>query len=82
MALGGKRDGAGRPKAQHTIKTEEARKYVVERIAAELQPIMDKHIELAKAGDAASLKYLTDQLIGKAKETVAVESTTRLLIDE
>lgn len=72
----------GRPKAQHTIATENARKYVVERIAAELGPIMDKHIELAKQGDASSLKYLTDQLIGKAKETVEVESTTKLLIDE
>ena len=85
MANGGKREGAGKPKgykAPHTIATQEARKYVVERIVAELEPIMDKHIELAKSGDATSLKYLTDQLIGKAKETIDVESTTRLLLDE
>lgn len=72
----------GRPKGFSAIKAEASRKYVVERIAAELEPIMDKHIELAKRGDATSLKYLTDQLIGKAKETLEVESTTKLLIDE
>ena len=85
MARSGTNHKGGRPKGSkgtHTLQAEQARKYVIERITAELEPIMDTHISLAKKGDGASLKYLTDQLIGKAKETLEVESTTKLLIDE
>jgi hypothetical protein len=45
---GGKRIGAGRKKGLATVKAEEARNYVVKRIAEELGPILDGQIALAK----------------------------------
>ncbi len=45
---GGKRLGAGRKKGLASVKAEEARKYMVDRIAAELEPILSAQIELAK----------------------------------
>ena len=89
----------GRPvgsKAPHTIASEHARKYIVDRVTAELEPILTGQIELAKGlfvedsegkvykkpPDIAAAKNLLDQAYGKAKETVEVESTTRLLLDE
>lgn len=96
MALGGKREGAGRKKAQHTIATEHARKYLVERVTAELEPILTGQIEAAKGlyyetsdkkvyqkpPDNTAAKNLIDQAYGRAKETLEVDSTTKLLIDE
>lgn len=89
---GGKRPGSGRKKgskANHTIQAEAMRKYVVERIAAEIGPIMDAQIALAKGAlmsingknafiekpDVGAGKYLIDQGIGKAKEQVEVKHT-------
>ena len=97
---GGKREGAGRKKASHTIKTEEMRKYLVETVAREFGPIVKGQIDLAKGvwvavekdgvivdayqkpPDSVAANKLIDQSIGKAKETLEVESTTRLLLDE
>ena len=45
---GGKRLGAGRKKGLASIKAEEARKYMVDRVAGELEPILAAQIELAK----------------------------------
>ncbi len=45
---GGKRLGAGRKRGIASIKAEEARKYLVNRIAEELEPILMGQIELAK----------------------------------
>src|SRR3990167_1806301 len=86
----------GRPKGFSAIKAEEARKYIVQRVSDELEPILSGQIELAKGvwiegeegrvyqkpPDIQSAKNLIDQAYGKAKETVEVESTTRLLLDE
>lgn len=80
---GGKRVGSGRKKATRTIKKEMMREYFVERVRAEMGPILDAQIALAvgvriageegvytKAPDHNAAKYLIDQAIGKAKETV------------
>ncbi len=48
MAKGGARKGAGRKKAQHTIKTEKSREYFINRISAELDPIITAQIEASK----------------------------------
>lgn len=45
---GGIRKGAGRKKATHTIAAEKAREYVINRVAAELEPIMTAQIQSAK----------------------------------
>lgn len=45
---GGKRTGAGRKRGIASIKAEEARKYAVERIVAEIDPILTAQIEAAK----------------------------------
>ena len=45
---GGKRDGAGRKRGLASIKAEEARKYVVQRVADELESILTAQIDMAK----------------------------------
>lgn len=45
---GGKREGSGRKRGLASIKAEESRKYVVGRIAEELEPILSGQIDLAK----------------------------------
>jgi hypothetical protein len=99
MAKGGFREGAGRPKAPHTIASETARKLVIERVTANLEPLLNAQIEAAKGiyvekeldsgtvlvyrekPDINAGKYLIDQTIGKAKESLAVDLTTRTLED-
>lgn len=96
---GGKRKGAGRKKghkASHTIQTEKAREYVIQRITEELEPIMTAQIEAAKGlyfigkegqvvyqekPDITAGKNLLDQTIGKAKETVELKEDVTLKID-
>ena len=84
MAQGGARPGAGRKKghkASHTVQAEKAREYFIARVVAELEPLLTKQIELAKAGDAQMLRYLTDQVVGKAKETHEHQGSLELKID-
>lgn len=81
MALGGKREGAGRKKGYKAIAAEKAREYLVKRIAAELEPITDMILKSAKAGDTKSLEYLINQLIGKPKETMEIQEDVTLKID-
>ena len=45
---GGRREGAGRKKGLASIKAEEARKYLVDRVTGELEEILAGQIELAK----------------------------------
>lgn len=45
---GGKRPGAGRKKAQHTIATEKMREFLVNKIAEEMEPILQAQIDAAK----------------------------------
>lgn len=45
---GGRRAGAGRKKGLASIKAEEARKYLVDRVAGELEEILAGQIALAK----------------------------------
>lgn len=101
---GGYRAGSGRKKGKQDAKTiakrilaEKAREYVVNRIAEELEPILESQIALAKgifvmkeetegkgknakkvqkiyqqAPDGAMAKYLLDQAIGKASDSLEV----------
>ena len=71
----------GRKKGIATIASENARAYVVTRIAAELQPIMDRILEEAKNGDTKSLEYLVNQLIGKPTETLKTQEDITLKLN-
>ncbi len=81
---GGKRAGAGRKKAQHTIATEKAREYLVKMIVKNLEPIVNAQIEAAKGISYVAQKgriytqlpntkvgeYLLNQVAGKAAMNV------------
>lgn len=82
MTLGGKREGAGRKKAPHTIEAEKAREYIVQRVSEELEPIMDQLIAKAKKGDMAAIKDLLDRAYGRAKETVEHQGLSFLFDDK
>lgn len=63
----------GRPKgskAPHTIEAEKAREYIVNRVTKELEKIIDKAIEQAKAGDQTARRELLDRAYGRPKETI------------
>jgi len=84
MANGGKRPGAGRKKGYKSPGTLERLKgiaYIQKRVEEELEPIITKAIEQAKAGDVASRKDLMDRAYGKPKETVELTGVKRLLVD-
>jgi capsule polysaccharide export protein KpsE/RkpR len=69
---GGKRSGAGRPKgsvANHTIEASEARKFFVQKIIEDSEPIIDTLVEAAKNGNVKIAQYLIDQVADKPKET-------------
>lgn len=73
MANGGKRAGAGRPlgsKAPHTIQSEALRKYLIDRVISEQEPIITALIEKAKTGDVPAAKELLERSIGRVKEQV------------
>lgn len=82
MALGGKRPGAGRKKgtkASHTIQAEQARAYLINRIATELEPIVTGQIEMAKG-----INYVGK--IGKKKAVIYTKLpdsyTAKYLLDQ
>ncbi|TAJ12885.1 hypothetical protein EPO56_03610 [Patescibacteria group bacterium] len=84
---GGRRLGAGRKKAQHTIATEKAREYLIKEIAKNLEPIITAQIEAAKGishiGKQGRIytelpntkvgEYLLNQVAGKAAMSVEVQ---------
>lgn len=74
MKNGGFRPGAGRKKAPHTIEAEKAREYITKRVSEELEPIITKAIEQAKAGDATARRDLMDRAYGKPTESMDVTS--------
>ena len=85
MAKGGLRPNAGRKKANHTIQAEKAREFVIRKVTENLTPLMESQLDAAvghkyldpregkvytKSPDINAGKYLLDQTIGKAKETI------------
>ena len=76
---GGKREGAGRKKANHTIATEKAREYLITQIREHMAPIVAAQIDSAKGlsyvGEAGKIytqppntkvgEYLLNQIAGR-----------------
>jgi len=88
---GGKRYGAGRKKAKHTIASEKAREYLITSIVEQLAPIVSAQIDAAKGlfyegkegkvysrlPDTRVGEYLLNQVAGKAKENVEWSSSDK-----
>lgn len=65
MAKGGKREGAGRPKgAKSKLQLAD---FLSEK---EIQELVSKAKELAKAGDKDMLKFMLEQKFGKARQNI------------
>ena len=98
MPSGGAGRGQGRKKghkASHTIKTENARAYLIEQVVKDLEPIVSAQKEAAKGlyyenakgkiyqrePDLKAGEYLLNQAAGKARETVEVHGDMILKIN-
>lgn len=73
MAKGGKREGAGRKRAQHTIETEAAKKQLIADYIRNIRPINAALIKKAKKGDIAAIKELHDRVYGKSVQPLVTE---------
>lgn len=78
MARGGKRPGAGRPKANHTIEAEALKAYLIERVRAEQEAIIDALIGQAKAGDIRAIQEALNRTLGKPKESVELSGNIQV----
>ena len=81
MAHGGTRTGAGRKKGFAAKNAELARAYIVKRVGKELEPIIDKQLEQAKAGDDKARTDLLNRAYGRPKETLEVTGDFTLKLD-
>jgi hypothetical protein len=71
-ALNGKKFG-GRRKGEATVAAEKARAYIAKRVEKELEPIVNKAIELAKVGDRHSREWLSNYAWGKPTTIIVTE---------
>lgn len=71
--LGGKREGAGRPKGYASLEAERARVMIAKMLSTELKPIALKAIKDAKKGDKFARDWLSDRAYGKARQVFGVE---------
>lgn len=65
MTRGGKREGAGRKKASHTIQAEAFKAYLIAKVIKEKEPIVQALIAKAKTGDVPALKEVFERVLGK-----------------
>jgi hypothetical protein len=75
MANGGKRPGAGRKKggkASHTLKAEQDRKYLIEQVIKEIEPLVSALIKQGKAGNITALKEIFDRVLGKVTDDIRI----------
>jgi hypothetical protein len=92
---GGFRPGAGRKRGLASIAAEKAREFAIQKIVANIGPILDAQIASAvgvkyvtedgeiytQKPDVSAGKNLIDQAIGKAKETVEQDIEVTLKLD-
>ena len=80
---GGHRENAGRKRGFSAIKAEEARSYFAERVANELEPIVNSLLEKAKKGDIQAIRELCDRAWGRPPQSTTIEGlpTPVLLVD-
>ena len=81
MALSGQRPGAGRKKgwrARHTIEKEKAREYIIDRVVAELEPLMNVLIRNAKKGSLHAAALLFERAFGKVPQPMEHSGTINI----
>ncbi|HRH22457.1 MAG TPA: hypothetical protein PLB51_00490 [Candidatus Paceibacterota bacterium] len=80
---GGYRKGAGRKKGFAAYEAEKAREFIVQRLSADLEPIIEKAIKQARRGDKQARTWLFERAYGKPKETVdmSINNPVPLLTD-
>lgn len=70
MALGGKREGAGRKKGYAAIQAEKSRELICLALEKDFKPIIEKAIDQAKDGDAVARNFLFERGYGKVAQAV------------
>jgi hypothetical protein len=70
MAKGGKREGAGRKRAPHTIQAEAAKKRLVAMFVAVQEPIFEALLGKALTADIPAIKELFERVWGKVPATI------------
>ena len=73
MALGGKRQGAGRPKGTKSsvnLKLDAAKAELIRMYMENLKEITEALIKKAKEGDIGAIKELHDRVYGKAPQAI------------
>src|SRR3990167_9991502 len=92
---GGKREGAGRKKANHTIATEKAREYLITQIREHMAPIVAAQIDSAKGlsyvGEAGKIytqppntkvgEYLLNQIAGRPNLNIEIQKPLEVVVD-
>lgn len=71
MEHGGLRTGAGRKRGFSALKAEEARRIFAEKVAAEIEPLVDALIYKAKEGNIHAAHELFNRAWGKAPQLVS-----------
>jgi hypothetical protein len=82
MANGGKRPGAGRKKAGHTIQAEAYRAYLVSEVMKNAKPIVAALIDKAKTGDVQAIKELHERAMGKVKDEMNLNANLKHSFDD
>ena len=80
MAHGGKRKGAGRKVASHTLKAQEVRKLLIEEIGKEAKPLIKGLIVKGKAGDVKAIQELFNRSMGKVADNLKLDFKNPLAI--
>lgn len=73
MALGGKREGAGRKKGYAAIEAEKSRERICKELEKTWKPIVVKAIAQAKDGDPIARAWLFERGYGKVVQAVVTE---------
>jgi len=73
MALGGKREGAGRKKGYAAIQAEKTRELICKALEKDIKPIVITAIKQAKQGDAVARNFLFERGYGKVAQAIVTE---------
>jgi hypothetical protein len=74
MPSGGKRIGAGRKVASHTLDAEIYRAELIKQIVANKTPLAKALVDKALGGDVPALKEINDRGLGKAAQSLDLTS--------
>ena len=70
MKNGGRREGSGRKRGYAAIEAEKAREIIIKKLVESVEPIVNKAVEQAKAGDYKAREWLSDRALGKTPTSI------------